>query len=255
MKVTLIQSNIHWEDAKANREHLDLLLQRVPGDTDLVVLPEMFTTGFTMHAAGQSESMSGASLAWMKEKAASLDAAMVGSLIIREDDQYYNRLIWQMPDGATICYDKKHLFTYAREHETYTPGQRRIKVAYRGWDCLPLICYDLRFPVWSRNIDEYHLLIYVANWPQVRSHAWKTLLQARAIENQCYVLGVNRVGWDDSGHYYSGESCIIDYQGEIMATTKDDEDLLYADLDQEKLVHFRGQYAFLQDRDEFRLLG
>ncbi|HPR00031.1 MAG TPA: amidohydrolase [Saprospiraceae bacterium] len=254
MKVTLIQSNIHWEDAQANRDHLDQLMQRVPGDTDIIVLPEMFTTGFTMHATSQSESMDGLTLLWMKEKARQMDAAVIGSIIIQEGSRYYNRLIWQMPDGQTVHYDKKHLFSLALEDQTYTPGKQRLSVSFRDWVCVPLVCYDLRFPVWSRNTSGYDLLIYVANWPQVRSQAWTTLLKARAIENQCFVLGVNRVGWDEAGHYYSGESAIIDYQGDEIATKKDDEDLLYAELDREKLMEFRSQYAFLRDQDAFKLL-
>ncbi|EJF11524.1 amidohydrolase [Pontibacter sp. BAB1700] len=214
LRVTIIQTSLHWQDAAANRSMFSEKLALVAPDTDLVVLPEMFTTGFSMDASGLAEETEGPTLEWMKEEAAKHEAVLTGSVIVREGEQYFNRLYWVRPDGTYEHYNKRHLFRMAKEHHTYTPGQEKLLVELRGWKICPLVCYDLRFPVWSRNVgSEYDLLLYVANWPKPRANAWSILLQARAIENLSYVVGVNRVGTDGNGHPYSGDSAIIHPKG------------------------------------------
>ncbi|MEO0731238.1 MAG: amidohydrolase [Bacteroidota bacterium] len=208
LKVTLIQADLRWEDPTANRGYLSRLMAQISEPTDLIVLPEMFTTGFTMNPARHAEPEN--SVNWLAEQAAKTGAVVTGSQAIVHGDKYYNRLFWVQPDGSYEHYDKRHLFTLAGEHEHYTAGEQRLLVQLKGWTICPLICYDLRFPVWSRNREEYDLLIYVANWPAQRAYDWQTLLRARAIENQCYVVAVNRVGTDGNGHQYRGDSCVID---------------------------------------------
>ena len=210
LHLSLLQIPITWEDQTANLAHYDSLLATLPEPTDLVVLPEMFTTGFTMNPAPHAEAMDGPGVRWMARKAATLDAAIVGSLVITEDGRFYNRLVFMPPDGSYHYYDKRHRFALAGEDQHYMAGSERLLVDYRGWRVCPLICYDLRFPVWSFNSEEYDLLLYVANWPERRAYDWQTLLRARAIENQSYVVGVNRIGTDANGHTYAGNSCIID---------------------------------------------
>jgi len=209
LKVTLLQAKIAWQDPAANLTHYAGMLENI-GPTDLIILPEMFTTGFTMDPATNAETMGGTAVRWMAERAKAHQAVVTGSLVIEEAGEYYNRLIWMRPDGTCATYNKRHLFAMAGEHEHYVAGRERLVVELNGWRICPMVCYDLRFPVWARNDDAYDLLIYTANWPNRRSYDWNTLLKARAIENQCYVVAVNRVGTDANGHEYNGDSCVID---------------------------------------------
>jgi omega-amidase len=253
LRTSLLQADLVWEDPQANRYWYDQQLSRLAGQTDLVVLPEMFTTGFSMRPAALAEPMEGPTLAWMRQWAARLDAALTGSLIIAEGLHYYNRLLWVQPDGSYEYYDKRHCFSLAGEHEHYQAGERRLVVSYRGWRIMPLICYDLRFPVWSRNDLDYDLLIYVANFPDRRGHAWRSLLTARAIENQAYVLAVNRVGMDGHDLYHAGDSSVIDYEGRLLHRISHQAGVLTASLVREELLQFRQRFNFLADRDYFSL--
>ncbi len=253
LRVTLVQSFLHWEQPQANREAFAEQFAHLKGKTDLVVLPEMFSTGFSMRAGELAEPMSGPTMQWMQEQARQLDAIVTGSLIIEERGSYFNRLIWMPPDGAFRAYDKRHLFTLAGEDKVYSRGRNHLLVSWRDWTILPLICYDLRFPVWARNIHQYDLLLYVANWPERRVGAWSTLLAARAIENQCYVVGVNRVGEDGNGIYHSGDSALCDYQGNVLYRCTHQPDVFTAELQLEPQRTFRQKLAFLQDRDHFSI--
>jgi len=248
MRVTLIQSNLQWEDIPANLELFDKKIAQIE-ETDIIVLPEMFTTGFTMNAAALAETMDGTTVQWMKKQAASKQSVITGSLIIKEEEKFYNRLIWMLPDGTYQYYDKRHLFTMAKEEETFTAGQEKISIEYLGWKICPFICYDLRFPVWNRNTLDYDIAIYVANWPDRRSFHWRSLLLARAIENQCFVIAVNRVGHDGKDFYYSGHSSVIDPAGEIIYQSADVEDLFTAKLSLVHLREVREKLPFLKDRD------
>jgi len=223
--------------------------------TDLIVLPEMFSTGFSMDAPALAEQPEGETLQWMREQAAAYDAVVTGSIIVQENGQYFNRLYWVRPDGSYAQYNKRHLFRMAQEHHTYTPGSERLTVELKGWKICPLVCYDLRFPVWSRNTgDRYDLLLYVANWPKVRSLPWRTLLQARAIENVAYVVGVNRIGTDVNNHPYSGDSAIIHPKGHKLLETTEQESILTIELSKQELLDFRETFPAHLDADEFELL-
>ncbi len=223
LKVHLVQSVLHWEDPKKNLAMFDEKLAGIDTAPDLIVLPEMFTTGFTMIPHNHAEPMEGKSMQWMQEKAGQHNCVVTGSMIIRANGNYFNRLIWMQPDGNYQFYDKKHLFSYAGENKYYTPGSGKLVVELKGWKIMPVICYDLRFPGWCRNsYDEdrgfaYDCMINVANWPGSRSHAWRVLLMARAIENQAYVIGLNRVGADGNNIEYSGDSAVIDPKGENLS--------------------------------------
>jgi Predicted amidohydrolase len=255
LTVSLIQTNIVWQDPTSNRKNYEKEFEKLVGKTDLIVLPEMFTTAFTMAAEKYAEEMEGETMLWMSEHADKVGAAIVGSIIIKDRSAYYNRLIWMLPGGMYYTYDKRHLFGMAGEHQHYEPGEERLIVTHNGWRVCPMVCYDLRFPVWSRNDDSYDLLIYVANWPDKRSYDWKTLLKARAIENQSYVIGLNRIGKDHEGHQYSGDSCIIDpgwrkelYQAQSAQSTHT-ETLSY-----DHLTEVRTKLPFLNDQDDFKIL-
>jgi omega-amidase len=257
--VSLVQTSIYWHDPTANRLALaDQLAAAVagPGLTDLIVLPEMFTTGFSMEAAAQAEPSDGPTLAWMREQAATYDAAITGSVLLKEAGLYYNRLLWVRPDGSYSAYNKRHLFRLAGEHNIYTAGTERLVEEWRGWRIKPLVCYDLRFPVWSRNTkaQPYDLLLYVANWPHVRSQAWKALLVARAIENIAYTVGVNRIGADGQGIEYSGDSALLDMRGEYLAQAGTMPTILTRRLHRQPLEEFRQQLPALLDADEFELV-
>ena len=252
LKITPIQVELFWENRDDNIKMLDALLSDI--NTDIIILPEMFTSGFTMNVEENFDVMNGETITWMLKKSSELNAVICGSLIIFESGQYFNRFIWTQPDGELKWYDKKHLFAYAGEDKYYTPGQQRLIIEYKGWKILPLICYDLRFPVWSRNLEEYDLIIYVANWPQTRRTAWKALLQARAIENQSYVVGVNRVGSDGTGKVYSGDSSIISYSGEIINDYQNEVIVGSVVLEKEPLQKFRQDFPFLIDKDKFELI-
>ncbi len=253
LRITTAQSSLHWENIAANLKMFEQKLQALAGTTDLVVLPEMFTTGFSMDAARLAESMEGQTMNWLKKQSALLNAAIIGSFIAVENQKYYNRLVVVFPDGGFKTYDKRHLFTLADEHLTFTTGKDLLIAEWKGWRICPLICYDLRFPVWSRNTDNYDLLIYTANWPNRRSHAWKALLTARAIENQSYTVGVNRVGADGTGLAYSGDTSVIDYSGNVLYQVSDTEGLFTIELSYEAQTDFRNKLSFLADRDIFEI--
>lgn len=262
LHISLLQINQVWENPSANLAKLETAISFI-GKTDLIVLPEMFSTGFSMNPKKLAEPMHGPSMAWMHKKASSHHAVVTGSLIIEENGQYFNRLIWMKPDGSFHQYDKRHLFSFANEEEHYTAGNERLIVDLHGWRVCPLICYDLRFPVWSRNQAlrsdakdvAYDLLLYVANWPEARSSAWMNLLEARAHENQAYVAGVNRVGNDGNGIYHSGNSMIFDPKGNVISSLKPGEEgLLQAVLSFTELASFRNKFTAWKDADGFNLL-
>jgi len=253
INVTLIQSDIIWEDRISNLKKYQEKLNQIES-TDLIILPEMFTTGFSMSPKDISENMNGETIQWMKQNANKMNSAISGSIIIEEDGKYFNRFIWVNPDGSIHHYDKRHLFSFAGENENYTAGNEKIIIEYKGWKICPLICYDLRFPVWSRNSEDYDLLIYVANWPDKRKSAWKSLLTARAIENQCYVIGVNRVG-EDSKNYYSGDSSLINALGETLYTNSHIEEIYSNTISKYDLNKVRTQLPFLNDKDNYKIIN
>ena len=253
LKITLVQSELIWENASANRELFSKKFQTFEGETDLIVLPEMFTTGFSMNAKKLAEPNDSDSLNWMISEARKYNCAITGSVIVSENDQFYNRLFFVLPDGTYEKYDKKHTFTLAKENETYTAGKERLIVNYKGWKICPLICYDLRFPVWSRNTEDYDVLIYLANWPKVRTVAWDTLLRARAIENMSYCVGVNRVGFDGNDHEYVGHSAVYDVLGKQVSPSAFDEFIETVTLSKEHIESNRKHLQFLNDRDKFTL--
>lgn len=254
LRVSLVQSELIWEDRSANLQQLaQKLSQLSSGQTDLVVLPEMFTTGFSMRAPQLAEPTRGEAYQWMAEQAARLQAVVTGSIIAEEDGAYYNRLLWVRPDGSYEQYDKRHLFTLAKEEMTYSPGQTALIVDLKGWKVMPLVCYDLRFPVWSRNRDHYDLLLYVANWPTKRRVAWQALLTARAIENQAYTIGLNRVGEDGNGYPHSGDSAVYDFAGAALLQAAEVEGVFTITLDKAKQEQFREKLRFLDDQDDFTI--
>ena len=223
--------------------------------TELIVLPEMFTTGFSMDPKNISEKMDGETIQWMKQNAHKMNSAICGSIIIEEDGKYFNRFIWINPDGCIHHYDKRHLFSYAGENDNYTPGDSKIIIEYKGWKICPLVCYDLRFPVWARNVEEYDVLLYVANWPKPRISAWDTLLKARSIENMCYTIGVNRVGNDANNLEYSGHSGVYNCLGEEVVKAKPNkEETIIAVLEKNHITETRNTLNFLSDKDLFEIL-
>lgn len=256
MRISIVQSNLLWEDPTANRTEFARKLASLAGQTDLVVLPEMFTSGFSMNAAVLAEPMDGPTMHWLAEQAARLNAAITGSFICLENDRFYNRLVFMRPDGRWDHYDKRHLFTLAREHETFTPGKSRTILTWQGWRICPLVCYDLRFPAWSRQPknDAYDMLLYVANWPARRGHHWRSLLPARAIENQCFVAAVNIVGTDGAGLDYVGDSCIWDYSGQVICRLSVEPGIYTAELNLAPMQEYRRQLAFLDDADRLSIL-
>lgn len=267
LRVSLVQGDTRWHDPAGNREYYGRLVAPLHGASDLVLLPETFTSGFSNEAIHQAEGMDGPTVAWIVEQARKLDAAVCGSVQLRLGEGegvrpgVYNRLLFAMPDGTLQHYDKRHLFRYAGEHERYAPGDARLVLDWRGWRICPLVCYDLRFPVFSRNrydverpgAPDYDLLLYVANWPSPRAYAWRTLLRARAIENLCYVAGLNRVGTDGNGHHYAGESAVIDFLGEPSSECADAEVVVTATLRAERLAAHRERFPAMLDADRFRL--
>ena len=253
MRLTLIQTNLHWENPAANRKMFSDKFEHLIGKTDLVVIPEMFTTGFSMRSKELAETMEGPTISWLQQSANKMDAVITGSMIIQEGENFYNRLLWVTPNGEIIHYDKKHLFTLAGEQKHFMAGSKRIIIKYKDWKICPLICYDLRFPVWSRNTEDYDLLLYVASWPDRRREAWKTLLKARAIENQCYTVGVNRVGEDGSELRYVGDSTLIDFAGKPLLAAEKIEGTFTVDISLSDRQDFINKLPFLADRDEFQL--
>ncbi|MCC6727420.1 MAG: amidohydrolase [Saprospiraceae bacterium] len=253
LRITTVQSALEWEDVAANLAMFSLKLAPLAGQTDLVVLPEMFTTGFSMAAEKLAEPMNGRTMDWLADQAAKIGAVVTGSFIAEDGGHYFNRLVWMRPDGSFELYDKRHLFRLASEHETYTAGQAKLVTEWRGWKICPLICYDLRFPVWSRNVEAYDLSIYLANWPERRNHHWQQLLVARAIENQCYVVGVNRCGTDGADLSYSGDSAVVDYNGHRLLQVSNIENISTISLSLEMLRTFRQSLQFLADKDYFEI--
>lgn len=287
LTITTIQPDLRWEDKEANLRLLEERVLSIGQPTELVILPEMFSTGFSMRPEALAETMDGPAMAWMKALAARKRIIITGSLIIEENGQFFNRLIWMLPNGSFGYYDKRHRFAYAGEDDHYTAGSKRLVTSVNGWKVLPLVCYDLRFPVWSRQTPavqpaathpapastdqpatpagtsasqppaepalEYDLLIYVGNWPERRSHAWKTLLQARAIENQSYVVGVNRVGDDGNRIYHSGDTMIISPLGEVLYQAAPKEEVFTLTLQKETLTEVRQKFPFWRDADSFSI--
>ena len=252
MKVIILQADICWADPEANRLHLDGMLDAQPG-ADLYVFPEMFSTGFCTQPEGVAEPVDSDTLRWMKRKAEEKDCALAGSIAVEEEGKYYNRFYFVTPDGKARWYNKKHLFTYGGEDKHYTPGNERVVVPFRGVRFLLEVCYDLRFPVWSRNRGDYDAILYVASWPTPRVEAWKALLRARAIENQCYVVAVNRVGKDPYCEYCGGSAVISPYGHTLAACADGQEECAGALIDMGELEAFRKKFPVLDDADEFSL--
>ncbi|HEX4956791.1 MAG TPA: amidohydrolase [Lacibacter sp.] len=258
LSFSLLQTALHWEDKTANLQMLEQKINAIQHSTQIVVLPEMFSTGFSMNPAQLAEEMNGPTVDWMKRIAAQHRIIVTGSIIIKEDDHYYNRLIWMLPNGQLAWYDKRHLFAFAGEDKHYNSGSKRLIASVNGWKINVQVCYDLRFPVWARQASsenpEYDVLIYVANWPERRQHAWRSLLIARAIENQCYVIGVNRVGKDGNDIDHSGNSMVVDAMGEVLYEKQHEEDVHTITLSKEKLEEVRSRLPFLKDADAFQIL-
>ncbi len=257
LTLTIIQTDLRWEDKAANLQRLKEKIDAIEERTEIVVLPEMFTTGFSMEPELFAETMEGETVQWMKDIAANNKIIITGSVMIKENDDYFNRLIWMLPNGQYGYYDKRHLFAYGEEDKHFTAGNKRLIASVKGWKINLLICYDLRFPVWGRQQStetetEFDMLIYVANWPERRSHAWKTLLCARAIENQCYVAGVNRIGKDNKNNY-SGNSLVIDPMGQVLYHMADEEDVFTITLQKEEVNKVRLQFPFWKDADDFTI--
>lgn len=277
LTITTIQTNLAWENKAANLQALERKMNELDQKTEIIVLPEMFSTGFSMNPQLLAETMDGETIEWMKDIASKHKIILTGSLIIQEEDNFFNRLVWMLPNGQFGYYDKRHLFAYGEEDKHYSAGNKRLIASVKGWKINLQVCYDLRFPVWARNRvlqtdqiteesqftsetqaanirPEYDILIYVANWPERRSHAWKTLLCARAIENQSYVIGVNRVGRDGNNINYSGNSLVIDPLGEVLYHMPDEEDIFTITLQKDDLQEVRSKFPFWKDADDFNFL-
>lgn len=254
LRVTLCQLPIEWENKTANLSRIKHLIDKHHDRSDLIILPETFTTGFSMAAETLAETMGGVTMEWMHEIAEARQVALMGSILAKEGKSYYNRLIMMSADGTFHFYDKRHLFRMSGEHDHFTRGGRRLIVSVNNWNIHPLICYDLRFPVWSRNRNDYDVLIYIANWPGTRKNVWKSLLKARAIENYCYVIGVNRTGSDGQGVSYCGDSMVIDYKGRVLVNLADEKEYIVTlELDYNKLVGFRKKFPVFLDADDFMI--
>lgn len=250
LNVTLVQTTLHWQDINANLAMLEDKLTRLTDAGDLIILPEMFSTGFSMQPEVHAEPMTGKAVTWLKRMSGEMSVDIAGSLMIADQGNFYNRLVWARPDGRLFTYDKKHLFAYAGEDKVYTAGRGHLTVELKGWRIRPFICYDLRFPIWCRNLNEvYDLAIFTANWPAIRSPHWRALLRTRAIENQSFVIGVNRTGQDGSGLDYSGDSSLIDPQGNILFEVREKEDCRTLILKKQKLNDCRARFPFLKDAD------
>lgn len=254
LNLCLIQTDNIWQQIEANLYHLESKLHALSENSDVILLPELFTTGFTMDAKSVSEGMNGKGINWMKKMAAKLDSVLIGSLLIEENGNYYNRLITAFPNNDILTYDKRHLFSFAGEDKVFTAGTQRLVFQYKGFKICPMICYDLRFPVWARNTEDFDLLLYVANWPQARISAWDTLLRARAIENLCYTAGLNRVGTDANNLAYIGHSAVYDAMGTQIFSFEDGQQAQgMVSLDLEHIRKTRDQFRFLEDRDDFKI--
>lgn len=254
LKIAFIQSDLVWENPKLNRKNFKEKIEAITSPVDLILLPEMFTTGFTMNASECAETMDGKTVSWMQKRAVQKNCAIAGSLIIMENNNFYNRLLFVYPDGKIEIYDKRHTFTLAGEDKVFTAGKSKLIIDYKGWKICPLTCYDLRFPVWSRNIENYDVLIYLANWPKPRILAWDTLLMARAIENMCYCIGVNRVGVDKLDNEYCGHSATYDILGSnITPVRPNKEHTEIVTLERNHINFYRNKLKFLDDKDSFSL--
>ncbi len=254
LKVALIQSDLVWENPKQNRDNFAAKIRTITKPVDLIILPEMFTTGFTMNPGPIAETMEGETVLWLKKMSSEKQSAITGSVIIKDHNQFYNRLIFVKPSGSIDVYDKRHTFTLAGEDKIYTAGTEKLIIDYKGWKICPLVCYDLRFPVWARNVEGYDLLLYVANWPKPRIQAWNTLLKSRAIENMCYCIGVNRVGLDVNDYEYNGNSAVYDVLGENISNIySNKEQIEIVILNKEHIEINRKKLQFLNDRDRFTL--
>jgi len=255
LKVTILQTYLFWENIDRNLQNIDVKLSEIREKTDLIVLPEMFSTGFSMNAEKLAEPMNGKTMDWMNKIARRHDCVVTGSIIIKENGRYYNRLIWMRPDGSNEYYDKRHLFAMGKEHENYTAGNKKLVVELNGWKICPMICYDLRFPVWLRNVNmEYDLLLIVANWPEKRISHWRSLINTRAIENQAYVIGVNRVGHDGNEFYHTGDSTCVDPNGNVVYHKHDMEDLYSLSILADEVTKTRLNLPFLKDADNFEII-
>lgn len=257
LTITIIQSHLHWGDKSSNISMFEEKINNINEKTELVVLPEMFSTGFQMNPENFAEKMDGTTINWMKQIASSKKIILTGSIIIEENGKFFNRLIWMLPTGQLGYYDKRHRFAFAGEDQKYSPGNKRLIASVKGWKINLLVCYDLRFPVWCRqsvNNDpelEFDIMMVVANWPERRNHAWKSLLTARAIENQSFVVGLNRIGEDGTGLYHSGDSMIIDPLGEVLYHQAHNEDVFTFSFSKEKLSEVRDKFPFWRDADNF----
>ena len=254
MKIALVQTNLIWENPIENRSHLAQKITGFMEEVDLIVLLEMFSSGFTMNPKAVAETMNGETIAWLQHLAKAKDCAITGSLVIEENGKYYNRLVFVYPNGELKTYDKRHLFTLAGEDKVYTAGKEKLIIEYKGFRICPLICYDLRFPVFARNVEDYDVLIYVANWPKPRINAWDILLKARAVENMSYAIGVNRIGMDENELEYVGHSQTVDFLGNYLLEPQETDSVFIVELDKEKLLETRSKLAFLKDKDSFKLL-
>ncbi len=253
LKIALLQTTLIWEDPEQNRINFSKKIDGISSDVDLIVLPEMFTTGFTMHPDNIGEEEGKKTLNWMRQIATDKNTAITGSIPYKENGSYSNRLFFVEPNRISH-YDKRHTFTLAGEDKVYRAGNEKLIVNYRGFKICPLVCYDLRFPVWARNNEDYDVLLYVANWPKPRISAWDVLLKARAIENMAYCIGVNRIGNDEAGHQYSGHSAIYDVLGDQVRFS-DEETVIYATLYKDHIIENRNKLRFLEDRDRFNLIS
>lgn len=254
LKIALIQADLVWENPKQNRSNFSKKIDGLTEDVDLLILPEMFSSGFTMNASAVAETMQGETVLWMKNLASKKNMAIIGSLVISEAGNFHNRLLFVEPSGKITYYDKRHTFTLVGEDDIYTAGKEKVIVDYKGWKICPLICYDLRFPVWARNTEDYDALIYVANWPKPRVSAWDALLKARAIENMCYCVGVNRVGVDGVNSHYSGHSAVYDVLGNTLTSMiPNEEEIEIITLEKRHIEAYRNKLKFLNDRDTFTI--
>jgi len=253
MKIALIQSDLYWEDASKNRKSFESKINQINSEVNLVVLPEMFSTGFTMNAPEVAETMQGETVLWLQSLAKQKNFAITGSLIIVENEKYYNRMLFVFPSGEIQYYNKRHLFSLAGEDKFYTSGKEKVIIDYLDWKICLQVCYDLRFPVFARNVENYDLLLYVANWPKVRTNAWDTLLKARAIENLSYVVGVNRVGLDANNYEHVGHSQVVDFLGDFILEPQETEAVFIVELDKNGMLETRKKLDFLSDRDFFEI--
>lgn len=251
MKISMVQFDIAWEDKNANFKKITELIKRANVQSDIILLPEMFSTGFTMSPENVAEKGEGSTVNWMRELAAKEESAIAGSIVATESGKYYNRFYFVLPSGDLYYYDKKHLFSYGKENQHYHGGDKRLIVEYKGWNIMPFVCYDLRFPVWMRNPGHVDLYLCVANWPDSRIDAWDILLRARAVENQVYMAGVNRVGSQEGKLDYNGHSAIIKYDGSVISMSELRETVIHRQLSKSDLDNYRASFRFLEDKDEF----